>query len=226
MRTVIITGCETELAIPVLACAWLSGKCLLHRVTGFLNSIDYPSRTASCRLTFAVGTWLFSLFCLLTVLSPAGTADKISSLLLLAFLLQAGAIDAASGYLPLTFTGRLTLAGLLAVFLVTPSGPPALNRLLETGVMGGLMGLMHWLVNRRHERIGRGDFWLITGLTAWAGIQNAALVTLAGVAAFLLWHISSNASDKKEGPLGPWLCVSGGIYLLDKLYNPVWINSL
>lgn len=223
MRSIITVGQGVEIIIPALLCIWLFGKCLLFRVVYFLENVGIPKEELRKSNSLTAAVWLFTLFCFLAVWSPSQLPEKIWSLFFLSFLLQAGTTDAASGYLPLTFTRRFMLAGLLASGLSAISTEILLNRILETAGMGLLMITTHKVINRKAEKIGRGDLWLIAAFSAWGGIQYAATIAAGGLAAFTCWHISRNTSEKKEGPLGPWLCVSGGLVLLEKLYNPIWI---
>lgn len=223
MRSVIAVDFGMVMIIPALLCIWALGKCLLHRVFNFLESVDIPGKELQQSNIFTAALWIFTLFCLLAIWSPSPPLVKISSLCFLAFLLQAGVTDAVSGYLPLTFTRRFILAGLLTSCFPVITAEVLLNRALEAAVMGLLLIVIHNVANRKSENIGRGDLWLIAGFTAWEGINDAAMIAAGGLAAFTFWHLSRNASEKKEGPLGPWLCISGGLVLLGKLYNPIWI---
>ena len=145
---------------------------------------------------------------------------------MMSFLLQAGITDAVSGYLPRTFTVRLLLAGI--IWGMMPDGTPESmqEQLIEVVAMAGFMLVLNALFNRRVQRLGHGDLWLITGLTAWMGMKAAALATLCGLAGFVLWLMTWHLSGKKEGPLGPWLCLSGSLLQLSHLYQPVWITIL
>lgn len=223
MRSIIAVSLGVEMIIPALLCIWLFGQCLLYRAIYFLEGVGFPKEELRQSKTLTASVWLFTLFCLLAIWSPSQLSEKISSLFFLSFLLQAGTTDAASGYLPLTFTRRFMLAGLLASVFPGTSTGILLSRVLETAGMGLLMITINKVVNRKSEKIGRGDLWLIAAFSAWEGIQYAAIIAVGGLAAFTFWHISRNTSEKKEGPLGPWLCVSGGLVLLEKLYNPIWI---
>lgn len=224
MRTVITANFAAEMIIPALLCIWFLGRCLLHRVYGFLDEADIPALTCRQGKHVPAALWIFTLFCLLAILSPSPPPDKIIALLFLAFLLQAGVTDAVSGYMPLTFTGRFLVAGLLAGMPLPLTPELLMSRAAGVTITGVVMMAIDKVVNRNGEKFGRGDMWLIAAFTAWEGFQNATIIAAGGLMAFLCWHLSLNSPGKKEGPVGPWLCVSGGIYLLDKLYNPVWIN--
>lgn len=223
MRSVIAVDFGVEIIIPALLCIWVFGKCLLHRVFYFLESVDIPEKEIQQNNIFTAALWIFTLFCLLAIWSPSTPLVKISSLCFLAFLLQAGVTDAVSGYLPLTFTRRFMLAGLLTSCFPVITAEVLLNQSLEAAVMGLLLIVIHKVANRKSEKIGRGDLWLIAGFTAWEGVQDAAIIAAGGLAAFTFWHLSRNVFEKKEGPVGPWLCFSGGVVLLGKLYNPIWM---
>ncbi len=225
MRSVIAVDFGVEMIFPALFCIWIFGKCLLYRVFYFLESVDFQRKELQQSILITSALWLFTFFCLLAIWSPSPPFIKIRTLFFLAFLLQAGVTDAVSGYLPLTFTRRFMLGGLLVSGFWELTAEVFLNRTLETAGMGLLMIVIHKVANRKLERIGRGDLWLITAFTAWEGIQNAAIIAVGGLAAFICWHLSRNISEKKEGPVGPWLCISGGLVLLEKLYNPIWMMT-
>ncbi|HAV1871818.1 TPA: prepilin peptidase [Enterobacter hormaechei subsp. steigerwaltii] len=221
MRTIIVTSLAIGYALPLLLFFAVIGRCLTSRVTSFLRDIDFPCRPGHPVIT--VGIWFFAVAGMLIMLSPASLAERLVTVLMIAFMLQAGITDALSGYLPLTFTGRFLLAGLLTGFITDTSGTFGNIRVTDIVVMGAMMLIVHALMNRGVQRVGHGDLWLITGLSAWTGMQEAALATLFGLAGFALWQCTWHLSGKKEGPLGPWLCLSGGLFQLSHLYQPVWI---
>jgi prepilin signal peptidase PulO-like enzyme (type II secretory pathway) len=127
--------------------------------------------------------------------------------MMMAFLLQAGITDAVSGYLPRTFTARLLLGG-LALGDQTFQIAGISTQLAEIAATVGLMALLSILQNRG-ERLGQGDLWLITGLTAWMGerccpghsVWSSSLCSLAANLAF----------PEKRGTLGPG-CVLAGVF--------------
>ncbi|EMN5546661.1 TPA: prepilin peptidase [Enterobacter cloacae] len=224
MRTIIVTSLTTVWSLPLLLGFALIGRGLMCRVLDFLE--ENPMHVREQKTTLTAGIWLFATFSMIAALAPGPVADRAAAIMMMAFLLQAGSTDAVSGYLPRTFTVRLLLGGLLwrAASDVTVEGISI--QLAEIAATGSLMALLGVLVNRGAQRLGQGDLWLITGLTAWMGGKDAALVTLFGVTAFVLWLLTWHLSGKKEGPLGPWLCLSGSIFQLTLLYQPVWISIL
>lgn len=222
MRTVIVTSLTTGFALPLLLLFAFAGRGLIWRVAGFVQELAPPCRMNTPLLTASI--WLYATFSMLAVLSPAPVSDRAGAVLMMAFLLQAGTTDAVSGFLPRTFTGRFLLAGVLWQLVSASAGP--LYQLTEIALAGTVMMVVNLLANGHAQRIGRGDLWLITGLTAWMGITDAALVTLCGLAGFVLWLMTWRLSGKKEGPLGPWLCLSGSLFQLNHLYQPVWVNML
>lgn len=219
MRTIIVTSLTTAWSLPLLLGFALLGRGLMCRVLEFLE--EHPINVKGQKTTLTAGIWLFATFSMIAALAPVPVADRAAAIVMMAFLLQAGSTDAVSGYLPRTFTVRLLLGGLLwgAASDVSVEG-------IEIAATVSLMALLSVLVNRGTQRLGQGDLWLITGLTAWMGGKDAALVTLFGAAAFVLWLLTWHVSGKKEGPLGPWLCLSGSIFQLTLLYQPVWISIL
>ncbi|NWJ78853.1 prepilin peptidase [Enterobacter sp. SECR19-1250] len=221
MRTVIVTSMTTGYALPLLLGFAVAGRCLTYRVTGFLRDIAYTCRPEHPVITS--GIWLFAMAGMLAMLAPVSLTERIVAVLMMAFLLQVGVTDALSGYLPLTFTGRFLVSGLLVGFITDTTDTFGTIRATDTVVMGGMMFIVHALMNRNIQRVGRGDLWLITGLATWMGMQEAALATLFGLAGFVLWQCTWHLSGKKEGPLGPWLCLSGGLFQLSHLYQPVWV---
>lgn len=224
MRTIIVTSLATAWSVPLLLGFALTGRGLMWRVLDFLDANMVNGRRQKTALTAAI--WLFALFSTSAALAPAPLSDRAAAVVMMAFLTQAGTTDAISGYLPRTFTARLLLGGLLWGIVQDAPDNVIQTQLLETAAMGGLMVLLGALANRGIQRLGPGDLWLITGLTAWMGIKDAALATLCGAAAFVLWLMTWHLSGKKEGPLGPWLCLSGSLFQLSHLYQPVWISIL
>lgn len=224
MRTIIVTSLATAWSLPLLLGFALIGRGLMWRVLEFLEDNTDHAREQNSLLT--AGIWLFATFSMIAALAPAPIADRAAAIVMMAFLLQSGITDAVSGYLPRTFTARLLLGGILwgAASDISPDG--ICTQLAEIAVTGSLIAMLSVLVNRSTQRLGRGDLWLIVGLTAWMGAKDAALVTLSGAAAFVLWLLTWHLSGKKEGPLGPWLCLSGSLFQLSNLYQPVWISIL
>lgn len=222
MRTVIVTSLTTGFALPLLLVFALAGRALIWRVVGFVQKLALPFQINTSAIT--TGIWLYATFSMLAVLSPASVVERAGAVLMMAFLLQAGITDAVSGFLPRTFTGRFLLAGVL--WQLVSESTDQLYQLMEIALAGTVIMVVNMLANAHVKRIGQGDLWLITGLTAWMGITDAALVTLCGVAGFVLWLMTWRLSGKKEGPLGPWLCLSGSLFLLNHLYQPVWVNML
>lgn len=224
MRTIIVTSLATAWSLPLLLGFALIGRGLMWRVLDFLEDTTVHSKERNSLLT--AGIWLFATFSMIAALSPAPIADRAAAIMMMGFLLQSGITDAVSGYLPRTFTARLLLGGLIWGVTKDVSIAGVYTQLVEIAVVGGLMTLLSILINRGDQRLGRGDLWLITGLTAWMGGKDAALATLLGTAAFMLWLLTWHLSGKKEGPLGPWLCLSGSLFQLSNLYQPVWISIL
>jgi len=224
MRTVIVTGLTTTWSLPLLLGFALLGRGLMWRVTGFIREHTPSGHSPSTALS--AGIWLFATFSMLAALAPVPLADRAGSIVMMAFLLQAGITDAVSGYLPRTFTARLLLAGVLWKLLSGSSHDDVIMQLTQVALMGGLMLILNALANRSIQRLGCGDLWLITGLTAWMGMKDAAIATLSGGAGFVLWLLTWHLSGKKEGPLGPWLCLGGSLFQLSHLYQPVWISIL
>lgn len=224
MRTIIVTSLATAWSLPLLLGFALIGRGLMWRVLDFLEDTTAHSKERNSLLT--AGIWLFATFSMIAALSPAPIADRAAAIMMMGFLLQSGITDAVSGYLPRTFTARLLLGGLIWGVTKDVSIAGVYTQLVEIAVVGGLMTLLSILINRGDQRLGRGDLWLITGLTGWMGGKDAALATLFGAAAFMLWLLTWHLSGKKEGPLGPWLCLSGSLFQLSNLYQPVWISIL
>lgn len=224
MRTVIVTGLTIAWSLPLLLGFALLGRGLMWRVTGFIR--EHTVQDNSQSTTLSAGIWLFATFSMLAALAPVPLTERAGTIVMMAFLLQAGVTDAVSGYLPRTFTARLLLAGVLWELLQSRSHEDFIMQLTQVALMGGLMLLLNRLANQGTQRLGYGDLWLITGLTAWLGIRDAALATLCGAAGFVLWLMTWHLSGKKEGPLGPWLCLGGSLFKLSHLYQPVWISIL
>ncbi|MCE6966340.1 prepilin peptidase [Enterobacter sp. MW07] len=222
MRTIIVTGFSTLWCLPLLLGFALFGRGLMWRVSDFLRQ----NALAGQPLTQSAGIWLFALFSMSATLAPAPVTERAGAVVMMAFLLQAGITDAVSGYLPRTFTLRLLVSGLLWQLLLEDLSDGLAMQLMVVALMAGLMLGLNMLANRGVQRLGHGDLWLITGLTAWMGMKDAAIATLCGAAAFVLWLLTWHLSGKKEGPLGPWLCLSGSVLQLSHLYQPLWITIL
>lgn len=167
MRTIIVTSLATAWSLPLLLGFALIGRCLMWRVLDFLEDTTAHSKERNSLLT--AGIWLFATFSMIAALSPAPIADRAAAIMMMGFLLQSGITDAVSGYLPRTFTARLLLGGLIWGVTKDVSIAGVYTQLVEIAVVGGLMTLLSILINRGDQRLGRGDLWLITGLTAWMG---------------------------------------------------------
>lgn len=219
MRTVIVTGFPVAYALPLMLAFVFIGKCLTFRVSAFFREITFHCRRNDPVITTAI--WLFSVTSVLALMSPASLLDRAFVVLMLGFLLQSGVTDAISGYLPITFTGRFLAAGLFTGMICNETST---FYWLDTVEMGFLMVMVNTFINHKTQRIGQGDLWLITGLTAWTGLQNTALVSLVSLVFFLLWQSTWQLNGKKEGPLGPWICITAGFFQLSHLYQPVWVE--
>ncbi|HGY0482168.1 TPA: prepilin peptidase [Salmonella enterica subsp. enterica serovar Derby] len=217
MRTVIATAVAPEHALPLMLVLIPAGVLLLRRVSVFLHEVSVPFRPGHPAVIS--GIWLFSLAGMLVLMAPVPLAARFNTVLMLGFLLQMAVTDAVSGYLPRTFTLRFLAAGLLVACLPSSGG----LRMVETAATGVLVCLFHVLVNRHGDRIGRGDLWLLTGLTAWTGFDATVQTAVWGTGGFILWHCTGRLTGKKEGPLGPWFCFSCAVLQLNAFYQPVWV---
>ncbi|KTH17052.1 hypothetical protein ASV31_07050 [Enterobacter hormaechei subsp. hoffmannii] len=167
MRTIIVTSLTTAWSLPLLLGFALLGRGLMCRVLEFLE--EHPINVKGQKTTLTAGIWLFATFSMIAALAPVPVADRAAAIVMMAFLLQAGSTDAVSGYLPRTFTVRLLLGGLLWGAASDVSVEGISTQLAEIAATVSLMALLSVLVNRGTQRLGQGDLWLITGLTAWMG---------------------------------------------------------
>ncbi|MCV9879278.1 prepilin peptidase [Brenneria izbisi] len=162
--------------------------------------------------------WFYALAGTLIVIAPAPLFDRISIILFLGFMLQLSIIDAIAGWLPIEYTGSGTAAGLLAML-----GHGDLLRIF--GAMAGIgffFAVVRFYFNARAERevLGLGDVWLSVAITAWCGWSGTLQALVLGVTGFVVWHASSRC-QRKEGPLGPWLCAGAMLASINRVFNPV-----
>ncbi|MEI7307113.1 prepilin peptidase [Pectobacterium atrosepticum] len=218
MRTVIVTSIPPLYGIPLIFIFMVIGKLLLKEVHLFLKEVFFPLNKKHPALTASL--WIFSIFGYLIIISPPPLSIRITSILALCFFLKISVIDAASGFLPKILSIPFILSGLLTRAMDSL----AYMHIIETLLMAILMYFFNFFINRKQIKIGSGDLWFVIGLTAWFGLYNSALITLSGLTAFLFWHSTWQLSGKQEGPIGPWFCISGSLFLLIFLYQPVWIS--
>ncbi|EKK3319398.1 prepilin peptidase [Salmonella enterica] len=217
MHTLISISFSPVYALPLMVLMALAGRYLMGRVRCFLS--ETTCRWSPSHPAVLCGIWLYSLTTTLFLLSSAPFFCRLSAVLMMSFMLQMAVTDAISGYLPATFTRRFLVAGIL-MSLPTDTLP---HRVAETLTAGILLLIVHALVNRKRQFVGTGDFWLLAGLTAWTGLNDVFWSLLVGCGGFVFWHSTWHIRGRKEGPLGPWLCLGSLLMLLNNLYQPLWV---
>lgn len=217
MHTLVSISVSPVYALPLMVLMALAGRCLAGRVRRFLAKTTAPGQPSHPAITGCI--WLYGIMTTFFLLSSAPFFCRLSAVLMTSFMLQMALTDAISGYLPATFTRRFLAAGLL-MSLAAGTLPV---RVAETLVAGILLLITHALVNRKRERVGTGDLWLMAGLTVWTGLNDTFWSLLAGYGGFVLWHATWHLRGHREGPLGPWLCLGSLLMLLNNLYQPLWV---
>ncbi|UVO09275.1 A24 family peptidase [Pectobacterium polonicum] len=159
----------------------------------------------------------------LIFLSPLSLFERMSLLLFLGFMLQLSVIDALSGWLPIEYTRAASLAGMVATL-----GRGDMDAFVVLGAMAAMAGIgilfavARFYFNLRAQRdvLGLGDVWLSVAIAAWCGWSDTLLALMMGVMGFVIWHACSRC-QRKEGPLGPWLCAGTLLVLINRVFNPV-----
>lgn len=203
-------------SLAVLATLYLLARLLLIDIHRFVARV--PAIPGSGHVVRTTSLWLFCLSGLFILASPGSLLTRGISLLMLAMLFRMAVCDALTGLLLRRDTLAFLIAGLCAGAILDTLS------LVATVLSALLCAALHLTLNRRQERLGRGDLILFTGLSAWCGPQPALQTAFAGTAAFILWHSTWRVPGRIEGPLGPWLALATAVQQLFFLYQPVQVT--
>ena len=189
--------------IPLISYLYLKKRCAFCKT---IIHWQYPLIEATS------GTFAF--FALITFgLTPTfGFA-----LILCWFLIVLSAIDLKTKYLPDNLTLSLLWLGLIANYF-------DLFVDLHTAVLGAIIGYgILWLFFQGFklltgkEGMGYGDFKLLAALGAWFGWQSLVLILMLsciiGIISTLIFYRNAKDDESKIIPFGPYLSISGIIYL-------------
>ncbi|WAJ27828.1 prepilin peptidase [Antarcticirhabdus aurantiaca] len=159
-------------------------------------------------------------------LGPDGPATPPLLLaLFLCLLLWAALSDAQRGIIPNACNAAIAALGLLAAVL--PGGVPLLaSRLLDAGLVGGLLLALRALHRRRRGTVGLGlgDVKLLAAGTLWLGLSGLFLALLLACVAALLQVAVLRVAGRPVGRatrlrFGPHLALGLAVVLvLDAAY--------
>jgi leader peptidase (prepilin peptidase)/N-methyltransferase len=190
--------------IPVLSYLWLRGRCSACKTP---ISARYPAIELATGLLFGACGWHFG-----PVPSTLLWCGLVATLVALAF------IDLDTQFLPDSLTLPLLWAGITASALGWTPVP------LKASIWGAIAGYMSlwfvyhaYLLIRKQEGLGMGDFKLLAALGAWMGwqlIPSIILLSSAVGAVVGIGMITLRGHDRSVPiPFGPYLA-GGGIVAL------------
>jgi len=201
--------------IPVLSWVFLKGRC---RYCDQSISYRYPLVEILTAAFFFMCFYKYGI--------------SITSFLWMIFfslIITLGFIDLDTFLLPDLLTLSLLAIGLIAslfqIILIS----------FESSLLGSILGYgLPWSVNkiyllwRKHDGFGGGDFKLLAGLGAWLGWQSIIpIISIASVNALvitvLLMLYGKKINLKTQIPFGPFLIIGSVIMFFDK-YQP--LNTL
>lgn len=193
--------------IPLFSWLWLRGRARCCRAK---IAYRYPLVELSMAL----------LSVLAGMLIPVGL-PLAGILLLMAYLLTLGIIDAQKMLLPDVLTLPLMWAGLL--FNLSGCFVP-----LEQAVIGAITGYLclwglFWIfkLSSGKDALGYGDFKLLAALGAWGGWRMLPHLLLAAACSAILFVILRRwlTHSPTDRPLafGPWLAAAGGLMMLTEV---------
>lgn len=193
--------------IPVLSWIFLRGRCseCHERI-----SIRYPLVEISCGVIVGLSAYCFGV-------SLAAFAFSFFGIMLIALTL----IDLDTFLLPDSLTYPLLWTGLL--YSTTGEAPLEPSQAIFSAIVGYLL---LWGTNaafmliRKRQGMGNGDFKLLAAICAWTGLYFLPLILLiASMGGAIAWAIKSRAAMRSTGgtspdmdlqvPFGPYLCLGG-----------------
>jgi leader peptidase (prepilin peptidase)/N-methyltransferase len=169
----------------------------------------------------------------LTATVYAGIAYNVSDIfvalplaLLCSSLLVLSFIDFQHLLLPDAITLPLLWSGLL--WNSSGYGIIDVNQAIWGAALGYLsLWLTYWfyLIVRKREGLGYGDFKLSAALGAWLGLECINFIMLIGsLLGVITWWIKRNQSSDRNIPFGPALCGAAFLYIGSQIYSfsAVW----
>ncbi len=194
--------------IPVLSWLMLRGRCASCRAP---ISKRYPIVEASTAAASLIVAW---------TLGP--TPATLAALVFTWYLIAMSLIDFDTQFLPDSMTLPLMWIGLVLPLLPLAE-PPFAD--LRSSVIGAAVGYLSlWSINglfmliRKQQGMGGGDFKLLAAIGAWLGWQMLLPVILfasaVGAAVGIFLIVFRSHAPQKPIPFGPYLAGGGWIALL------------
>lgn len=188
--------------VPLLSWLFLRGRCSVCRCK---ISTMYPAVELINALMYGLIAYFFP-----EPLTALPICFLINALIIMMI------IDYRHLLLPDLITLPLIWAGLL--WNSSHYGIVELNQAVYGAVVGYLsLWITYWLylVIRKREGLGFGDFKLSAALGAWLGIDSINFIMLiAPVIGIFTWYVRRPINHEKMIPFGPALCSSGILYLI------------
>lgn len=186
---------------PVISWLFLLGKC--SKCNRRISSC-YPLVELLMGILYSVIAWQIS-----TPLSAIPLCFFVDALVVLAV------IDHRHFILPDVITMPLIWAGML--WNSSGNGIITLSQSLYGAVSGYLsLWLTYWLylIARKREGLGYGDFKLCAAMGAWLGLGSINFIMLTGsVLGIVVWKFRRSNGTNDIIPFGPSLCCAALIYL-------------
>lgn len=158
-------------------------------------------------LVFSFFIWL--LFTLAWWSKPQHVYDTEAYFILMFFCLSFILLDMTNHWLPVEFTLPFCGSGALVQFCQGD----AVNHLSGFLGMLTLLTLVRLFLNWRYrcETFGKGDVWMVSGMSIWSGFYYTAIALSAGLAIFIIWCMVSRLFAAKKRtevafPLAPAVC--------------------
>ncbi len=190
--------------IPVLSFIFLRGKCAHCQK---VISWQYPVVELLTALLSMVVAWQFGA-------TPQGFAAIFFTYMIVVLCF----IDLNTQLLPDSFTISTLWIGLLISLVPLFANP--VSAILGAAAGYGLLWVTGWLfvLIRKKEGMGYGDYKMLAMLGAWLGIQSILFVLLMAVVIGLVLQVSllifKKINPKNPLPFGPYLAIAGWVMLV------------
>jgi leader peptidase (prepilin peptidase) / N-methyltransferase len=163
---------------------------------------------------YAIIEWMSAILTVFCLLYWGYSQDVVAPLVTLYFFIALAFIDYNEQLLPDSLTLSLLWLGLLWSLTSNPS----------TAILGAAGGYaVPWLINRlfmvvrKKPGMGHGDFKCLAAIGVWVGLAGAlgsyVLAAMISLLVTLPLLIRKKASLKSALPFGPFLCLSGWLWV-------------